>query len=682
MPPNLLSTAIAQHQAGRLEVAEAIYRQILAGEPQQADALHLLGVLHHQRGQHEQAVALLERAIRLRADRPFYHSNLGEAYRALGRQDEAIGCYRRALDLDPALAGVHFNLGNALKEDGQLAAAIVAYERALQLDPREAKVHNNLGNTRRAAGELPAAVTSLRTAVELSPDYAEAWNNLGLALSELKQHAEAVACFQRVLQLRPEMAAGYSNLGNVFKDRMQLDEAAACYRRAIQLAPEMAEAHTNLGMVLLDQGEADEALAAFRRGAELQPDDYVKQSNLLYMLLYTGNGAATSRVAHERWYRRWAEPLMRESGPHANDRSTERRLRIGYVSPDFREHPVGRMLLPLLESHDHERFEICCYASQTIDDRFTARFRPLADEWRNVASLTDQQLAETIRRDRIDILVDLTMHTAGNRLLTFARKPAPVQATYLAYCGTTGLPAIDYRLTDARLDPPDAVNPFVEEPFRLPDTFWCYRAPLEAPEVAPLPALAAGYVTFGCQNNFCKGTVAAREAWSRLLGKVPNSRLVLFVNGGSQRERAREFFAQRDVAPERLSFVGAGPLAEYLGRYAQIDIALDPFPYNGATTTCDALWMGAPVVSLAGAWGQRRSGLSILSTVELADLVAADEEQYVDIAAVLASDVGRLAELRAGLRARMQASPLTDSVRFARSIEAAYRAMWRRWCAS
>jgi len=336
----------------------------------------------------------------------------------------------------------------------------------------------------------------------------------------------------------------------------------------------------------------------------------------------------------------------------------------------------------VLESHNHELFEIFCYSSVRIPDTMTGHFRGQVDVWRNVLGLTDEQVAQAIRQDGIDILVDLTMHMARNRLLVFARKPAPVQVTYLAYCGTTGLSAMDYRLTDPYLDPPDQDQRFYSErSVCLPETYWCYRPAPSTPAVNSVPALKRGYATFGCLNNFCKVTPPTLAAWCRILQAMPSARLLLHASEGSHRRSVQEVLAGQGIAAQRLAFVGSLPLEEYFKAYEQIDVALDPLTYGGGTTTCDALWMGVPVVSLAGQTAVGRGGVSILSNVGVPELVARDAEQYVRIGVDLAHDWSRLCELRATLRDRMQNSPLMDAGRFTRNLEAAYREMWTRWCA-
>ena len=644
-----LAIAAAHHQAGRLQAAEQLCRQILAVEPQQAGAWHLLGVVAYQLGRHEAAIEQIERAIALDGNQAAFHNSLGTALQQRRKLDEAIACYRRALELKPDFAAVYNNLGIALKDQGKLDEAAACHRRTLELLPEFAGAHNNLGNFLQDQGKLDEAAACHRRAVELNPDYAEAHNSLGYALKGLGRLDEAVACFRRALELKPGYAQAYNNLGNVFSDQGKLDEAVACHRRAVELKPDYAEA----------------------------------DSNLVYTLNFCpGYDARSIYEEHRRWNRQHAQPLATFIAPHANDRSPDRRLRVGYVSPDFRGHPVGRFLLPLLQSHDHQRFEIFGYASVRVADAITARCRGLVDVWRDALGWSDGQLARTIREDRIDVVVDLTMHMAHGRLLALARKPAPVQVTYLAYCGTTGLATIDYRLTDPYLDPPGQNEAFyTEQTLHLPETYWCY-APLSAtPPVEPLPAAQAGVVTFGCLNNFCKVSGRALDTWSRLMQRVPSSRLLLHAQPGSHRDTVRDHLARQGIAPERLTFSGTLPVVQYLGLYGRIDVALDPFPYGGGATTCDALWMGVPVVSLAGTTAVGRGGVSILTNVGLPELIARDEAEYVRIAAELAGDLSRLGQLRATLRDRMQQSPLMDAPRFARNIEAVYRRIWRQWCA-
>ena len=383
---------------------------------------------------------------------------------------------------------------------------------------------------------------------------------------------------------------------------------------------------------------------------------------------------------HRRWNRQHAEPLKKFIQPHTNDRNPDRRLRIGYVSPDLREHVVGQNLLPLLAKHDHQRVEVFAYAKVPAPDAMTERLRSHTDAWRSLVGLSDAQAADLIRQDRIDILVDLALHTANNCLLVFARKPAPVQVTYLAYAGSSGLTTMDYRLSDPYLDPPGGdESVYSEQTLRLPETYWCYQPVVDLPPQPP-PALEKGFITFGCLNNFCKVNEPLLSLWAEILRGVPHSRLLLHAYEGSPRQHVLEHLQREGIDPHRVSFAGKLPVAVYFQQYHSIDIALDTFPYGGGTTTCDTLWMGVPVVSLAGKTAVGRAGLSILSNVGLPELVANTPEEYVHLAIRLANDLPRLKDLRSTLRQRMQASPLMDAPRFARNVEAAYRQMWRNWC--
>jgi predicted O-linked N-acetylglucosamine transferase (SPINDLY family) len=468
----------------------------------------------------------------------------------------------------------------------------------------------------------------------------------------------------------------------VLKDVGQLDGAVAAYRQAIRLKPDYALAHGNLGNALKDMGQLEEAVASFREAIRLKPDFAEAHSNLIYALhFHPGYDARMIHEEHRHWSRQFAEPLKKLIGAHGNSREPERALRIGYVSPDFRDHPVGRFLVSLLAAHDRERFEVFCYSDVRRPDRFTELLRRHARQWRQTAGVTDEGMAQLVQEDRIDVLVDLTMHMAGNRMLLFARKPAPVQVTYLAYCSTTGLETMDYRLTDPHLDPPGMNDEYYsEKTVRLPETYWCYPVHEQSPPVGPPPGRSAGEVTFGCLNNFCKVSPETLELWIQLLRAAPKSKLILQAGEGSHRQRVWDLLEHGGIDPGRLKFVGRVPLWEYFKRYDQIDVGLDPFPCNGGTTTCDALWMGVPVVSLAGRTAVGRGGVSILANVGLPELIAQTPDEYVQIAAELAGDLPRLGELRRTLRGRMQGSPLMDAPRFARNIEAAYRQMWRSWC--
>jgi predicted O-linked N-acetylglucosamine transferase (SPINDLY family) len=382
-----------------------------------------------------------------------------------------------------------------------------------------------------------------------------------------------------------------------------------------------------------------------------------------------------------RWNRQHAEPLREFIQLHTNDRDPDRRLRIGYVSPDFLHHVVGQSLLPLLQKHDRQQFEITCYAHVLRPDAMTRQLQENAHCWRNIVGLTDEEVAKQIRDDRIDILVDLSLHTPNNRLLVFARKPAPVQVTYLAYCGTSGMSAMDYRLSDPYLDPLNTdLSCYSEKTVRLPQSYWCYRPAGPGDEPSASPAARNGFVTFGCLNNFAKVSSAALELWGRIMMAEPSSRMIIHALPGTHLDRVVHQLDRGGVAKDRLRFVGKQPWMGYTQTYSQIDIILDAFPFAGGITTCDALWMGVPVVSLSGVTAVGRGGRSILSNIGMAELLANSQEEYAQIASALARDIPRLNNLHATLRHNMEQSPLMDAGKFALNVEAAYRSMWQTWC--
>jgi len=532
-------------------------------------------------------------------------------------------------------------------------------------------------------GNYPATEQLCRQVLTRQPQNAEALHLLGIVAFQSNRYDIAAALIQQAIAINPHVATYHSNLGKVLADQYQTEPAIASCRRAVALAPQDASVWYNLGHALREHGLLDDAVVAFRKALELKPDWAEVHSNILLSLhLRPGTDPQSLLAEHRHWNQQHAVPLRRFIQSHPQTRDPQRRLRIGYVSPDLREHPVGRFFLNLLPCRDQEHFEVFCYSDWPTPDPITQRISAVADGWRHVVGVGDEQLTAMVRQDRIDILVDLTMHSAHNRLLVFARKPAPVQATYLSYCSTTGLETMDYRITDPYLDPPGRNDAFYsEQTIRLPETYWCYHPAIATPDVAPLPAQAAGHVVFGCLNKLVKVSPPVLAAWCDLLRAVPQATLLLHVPPGSQRDQILNVFVQAGIAPERITFVARMRLPDYFITHHQIDIALDPFPWVGGMTTCDALWMGVPVVSLAGELGVSRGGLSILSNIGLPELVAHTTADYVAIAAGLAGDLPRLAELRHTLRSRMQASPLMDAQRFSRHLEAAYRQMWQHWCA-
>jgi protein O-GlcNAc transferase len=679
--PQAFQIAQQHHQAGRLAEAEGLYRQILAAQPNHAGARHFLGVIAHQTDRDDLAVEWIRQAIALDPNDPVAHSNLGEACRGMGRLDEAIASFRRALELAPDYAAAHNNLGAALARQGRLDEAIAACRRALELHPHFPEAHFNLANALGERDEFDESITAYRRALELKPGDAKAHLYLAHVLSKSGRLDEAIAAYRRVVELQPDLPESSYNLACALFEQGQLDEAIAAFRHALRLEPNFPDAHNNLGTALKDRGELDEAIAAYRRAIELHPEHPWLHSNLIYTLHFHP-GSTADAIAGEcaRWERQHAAPLRDSVHPHGNDRGSSRRLKIGYVSPNFYAQAECNFIIPLFEAHDHSMCEIHAYSDVQSPDAITARLKKSVDFWHDTRALSDEQLAGRIQDEKIDVLVDLTMHMGRNRLLVFARQPAPVQVAWLAYPGSTGLRSIGYRLTDANMEPAGQEPLWsTEELVRLPDSWCCYDPASVSPEVNALPALSSNCVTFGSLNNFAKVNDGVLALWARVLDAVAGSRLVILCPKGEARERVQSFFGARGIAAERLEFSERVSRAEYLNLYHGIDIGLDPFPYNGITTTCDALWMGTPVLTLPGKMPAARAGLSLLSTVGLGEWAAASEEDYVRLAVELAENLPRLAELRATLRARMKASPLMDAPRFARQVEQAYRSIWEHW---
>ncbi len=679
-------SAAQQHQAGKLSEAEVLYRRVLDEEPAHAGALHLLGVLSFQAGRHDAALDLIDRAIAAKPRNADYYANRAVILAAVGRWEESIQACRQAIGLQPNHAPALNVLGSALRAIGQFDEAIEAYRRAIAAAPDAADPHNNLCAVLAQRGKFQEAVLFGRRALELLPQYPEAYNNLGNALREMGYIDEAITCYGQALALNPKFADAYNNVGVALKARGQLEEAAACHKQSLALQPNHALAYNNLGSVLMELGQLDDALQCFDRATKLLPGYAGAHSNRAYALQFHSRFDVAAIFSELRqWNLRHAQPLRKFIRAHDNEASPDRRIRVGYVSSNFRDHAQSLFASPLLSNHDKKKMEIFCYSGVAMPDAVTERLRGYADIWRGTIGLMDHEVAELIRQDKIDVLVDLTMHAVDNRLLVFAYKPAPIQVAWLAYPGGTGLDAMDYRLTDPHLDPPGLFDGYyVEQSVRLADTFWCYdpsaSAPGDQPTVGPLPALQNGFVTFGCLADFCKMGEQTLELWTAAMNAVEKSKLIVSAPGGQVRQQLAAKFQQAGISADRIEFVDRQPRKRYMELYHRIDIGLETLPCNGHATSLDALWMGVPVVTMAGPTVAGRAGWSHLSNLALTELAARTPKHYARVVARLAGDMPALAELRAGLRDRMLRSPLTDGALFARNVEAAYRTMWRRWC--
>ncbi len=540
-------------------------------------------------------------------------------------------------------------------------------------------------NDRTRLANSGARLESLRRAVAAQPEDSPTRFAYAFALSEAKRWGDAVAQYERLLKADPSYIPALINLADAVSRAGYPRRAIALYSKVLEREPDYAEVHSNLGNMYKNMGRAAEGLVHYRRAVALKPSFLPGLNNLLFASHYVPS-AAPERLFedHKAGGRVIAGGAAVPAAP-ACDRDPDRVLRVGYLSADFRNHPVATFIEPVLAAHDRDRFVAIAYSNTDANDEVTARIEAAVDLWRDVLPLSDAALADRIRADKVDILVELSGHTADNRLPVMARRPAPVQVTYLGYPDTTGIPAIGYRLTDRWADPPGAADALATEKLvRLPHGFLCYRPPAGLPDIGPLPALAAGHVTFASFNNLAKTHAGVIETWADILHAVPGSRLRLksrTFHGGGVRDYFHDAFADCGIDRDRVDLLGVtATLAAHLDQYNGVDIALDTFPYNGATTTCEALIMGVPVVTFAGPIHAGRVGASLLSSYGMADQLATDRDDYIARAVALAGDNARLAGLHRDLRGRVRGAPSSDPARFTRDVEAAYRDMWAAFC--
>ena len=528
------------------------------------------------------------------------------------------------------------------------------------------------------------AITSSEVAVRV--------RKKGDDLAAAGRNGEAIEQYQRALAIDPNNFGVLVNLGNRFKAEGRNAPAEESYRKALAVSPDHPAVLNNLGCLLKDAGKIPEALELLRRVANhgdasdiARINAPIAHSNLLLTLNYSEESSEEIFEEHRRWGRLYAAPFEGRSSGHANDPDPERKLRIGYVSGDFYSHSVAYFFEPLIANHDRSAFEIVCYSTRTNSDAMTERLKSLSDRWRDISQLNDDQASELIQSEGVDILVDLSGHTSGHRLLVFARKPAPVQVTYLGYPNTTGMESIDYRFTDERSDPPgDSDSRFTEELIRLPHGFLCYQPPLDFPGIGKKAKLEAGKVTFGSFNHQAKINPRLIRSWGKILGALPESRLLIKAKPLGEPEVRLELldlFSSQGIDSDRIELHGRIPSrTDHLALYDRVDLALDTFPYNGTTTTCEALWMGVPVISRVGGSHASRVGFSLLSSLGLEGLAGQSWEEYEATATQLATDPERLGKLRGDLRQRMADSPLMNPRLITNSVDRAYREMWHRWC--
>ncbi|MEO5375245.1 MAG: tetratricopeptide repeat protein, partial [Alphaproteobacteria bacterium] len=670
--------ALAEQQR-RLAEADDVYRRILEVVPDHAAVLHLRGVLRFQDGKYEEALVLIGQAIALEEDQAAYHANLGEALKSLGRTDEAEASLRHAIALDPGLAAAHHNLGLLLAATDRFEDAVASHRRAVDLNPSYAKALYGLGLALGKLGRVAEAEASLTSAATVQPDHADAWNTIGNLQAAQGRLGEAIASYGQALKINPDMVQAHNNLGTVMQAMGRPEAAIECFTRALAIRPGFADAEANLAGTRLALGEVDEAIAGYRRALAAAPDIAIAHSSLIFAMPY--DPAVTGRALLDEC-RRWDERHGRPRQPipvHANDPDPERRLRIGYVSPDFREHPVAYFMEPWLAAHDKGVVEVFCYSESAVEDKATTAIRAHADHWRSTTRMADAVVADMVRADGIDILMDCAGHTSGNRLTMFARRPAPVQVgTILGNACTTGLSSIDWIIGDPYSTPPGFEDQFAERLVRLPRIAAPFRPRASWPEPAPP---REGPPVFACVADPSRVSPSVLPLWRRVLERVEGASLI-FKHAAFNEPEGRERWS-RVFAPLGEGMVLEGVPAGWandMGFYGRVDVVLDSFPVVGVTSLLIPLWMGVPVVTQAGVHAaQRWAGAAALHHLGLDDLVATEPEGFVSTVVALAGDRRRLAELRASLRPAMAASAICDGPGFAREIETAFRAMWRTW---
>jgi protein O-GlcNAc transferase len=646
---DLFQEALLLHRKGMVQEAKRIYMQIIRINPEDPDALQMMGIASFQSREISTAEDLLIKAVQLSPDRADIRCSLANIMKFSGKIDEAIEMYKEAIRLDPEYAEACNNLGATMNDAGRYDEAIDYLIQALKIRPDYAEAFYNLGNTYKERDEIDKAIDNYNQAIK--NNYPDAYINLGVILMEIGNEVDAIKYFKEAIKLKPDSTVAYNNLGSAFTSQGNLKEAVLCYKKCLEINPKLHKTH----------------------------------SNLLLALHYTNDISAEDLfLEHKKWAADHALPI-KITHHYMNERNPDKKIRIGYISPDFRSHPVAHFIESVLTRHDRNSFDLYCYSDTADPDHITDRLKMLTVTWRDICRMNDKEVSDLILSDRIDILIDLAGHTANNRLLVFARKPAPVQATYLGYPDTTGLDSMDYRITDSLTDSPGRTDRLhTEELVRMPHGFLCYRPPEHIPGPGPLPVLKSGRITFGCFNKRAKITEEVIETWSAILSSIPDSRLFLkFKNFLSDHEKSNisALFNKNSISSDRIHVLKPiQSLAEHISMYSNIDIALDTFPYNGTTTTCEALWMGVPVITLKGSMHASRVGTSILMNSGLEDLIAESTMDYINKAVQLADNIERLGSLHIRLRDMIRCSHLTNEKEFTTALENKFRMMWQRWC--
>ncbi|MEI7455471.1 MAG: tetratricopeptide repeat protein [Nitrosomonadales bacterium] len=676
---NLANTLMASDD---LAEAEICCRRALKINPGAADAHSNLGHILEKKSHLVEAEASFRRALQIIPDSAADLSHLGSVLKAQGRMEEAGVCYRRSLQIKPDYADAHYNLATLLKEQGQLNESESSYRQALLFNPDFVHAHYNLANVLLSQSRLTEAEAGYREAIRLQPDFAEAHNNLGVALREMGRPLEAEASYRESICLNPDYAEAHSNLGITLHELGRSFDAERSIKQALLISPLLAEAHCNLGNVLLGVGRQAEAEACYRQALQCDPDFAEAHSNLIFTLdLTVGSDTAMLQQTRKDWDAAHAAHLYQQRD-FLTTRDPEKRLRIGYVSADFRVHSAAYAFGAMLTKFSPDSFEVVAYSNSNREDAMTQLFRAHVTLWRKIIGMSDEAVAEMILADDIDILVDLSGHSSGNRLLVFARKPAPIQITAWGYAAGTGMRAMDVLFSDAVFVPPEEKHLYTEQVRYLPCAM-NYFAPDRAPDVNALPALSGHGITFGSFNRLAKNSEAAYRAWAKILLALPDSRMVFktpVLDDAIAQDQVRAYFTRAGVAAERIILLGKSPHNEHMAAFNQIDISLDPFPHGGGVSALEGLLMGVPVLTLNWPSLAGRISASIMTTLGMTDWIAGSEDEYVRLAMQKAAEIDALSELRGQLRERFMFSVIGDQAAYVRYVEIEYRQLWREWC--
>lgn len=666
------------------DAAISCYRQALNMNPCMPEAYYNLGRALHQKGLAEDALEMYTHAVSLRQGYLDALSHKACLLSEIGRLEDALLCFNKLLEFAPWHAETHYNIGVIYEADGRPKDAMSCYQRAIELMPDYVSALNNLGVLYRKNGNFPDAVTCYSKAIQAKPDFEGAIINLGIVHNELGDYQKAIKCFDVVLSVSPNNILALHNRGIALQGLGRFDEAILAMNKVLSLDAAFTDSYRVLASIYFLMGRHDECIKLYRMIIAENPADEKANQALLFSLNYAVGISAEDVFKEHRQYGEFIESQREKYTHFANILESRRRLRIGYVSGDFKKHSVSFFLEPILARHNKEQFEVHCFSNVPLDDGVATRMKQYADKWHVIYNESDYDIAAMIKAETIDILVDLSGHTAGNALNVFARRPAPVQVTWLGYASTSGLSCMDYRLVDNHTEPEGLSEQYhTETLWRLPDSFLVYQPPLESPAVGSLPALSNGYVTFGSFNNFAKVTNEVVALWARILMALPSARLMLKAAGLGDEQQSLGVVAafwEHGISAERLILQGRDESHQaHLARFSEVDIALDPFPCNGGTTTCDGYWMGVPIITIAGDRFISRMGVSMAHNTGLAGWVAQTPDEYVALAVYWSQNLDKLAELRAGMRTRIASSPLVDSSRFTRNLEIAYRDMWQQW---